>query len=333
MKKIVVIIGIFIGICAAGAWFVTSEPYAGFQNETFVRIERGTGTLAIGRALAEAGVIRYPWLLFVERTMNPGSKIQAGEYRFTKPATPAEVFNRIARGDVFYFEVTIPEGSNMFDVARIVEATAAMSSDDFLKAAADPASIRDLDRNAQTLEGYLFPSTYRLSHSTLPAELCRQMTDQFRKQWKKLGLGPGPASADVHHTVTLASLIEKETGIASERPLVAAVFENRLKKNMLLQCDPTTIYAAQLENRYRNAIYKSDLASKNAYNTYQHAGLPPGPIANPGADSLAAALHPATTDYLYFVAKPGGGGHQFSTDLASHDKATRAYRKKARKAD
>ncbi len=327
MKRILIILA-GVAICAAGAWLFLSQPYAGFQNEAFVTIEHGTGTLDIGRALAQAGVIRYPWQLWIERLTNPGAKLQAGEYRFSKAATPAEVFSRIAGGDIFYFEVTVPEGSNVFDVARIVEMTGAMPAADFLKAASDGALIQDLDPMAQTLEGYLFPSTYRLSHSTTAAEFCRQMTGQFRKQWKKLA----PGSADVHRTVTMASLIEKETGVASERPLVAAVFENRLKKNMLLQCDPTTIYAALLENRYRNAIYKSDLASKNSYNTYQHPGLPPGPIANPGTESITAALHPAETDYLYFVAKPGGGGHQFSTDLATHDKATRAYRKKTRKA-
>ncbi|MBZ5605194.1 MAG: endolytic transglycosylase MltG [Acidobacteriia bacterium] len=313
--------------CIAGAWAFLDQPYAGFQNETFVTIEHGTGTLDIGRALAQAGVIRYPWQLWMERAMHPGSKLQAGEYRFQDAATPAEVFSRIARGDIFFFEVTVPEGSNMFDIAHILENAGAMAPEDFLKTAYDPSAIRDLDPNARSLEGYLFPSTYRLTHSTTPAEFCRQMTAQFRRHWKQLA-----GQADVHQAVTLASLVEKETGVASERPLIAGVFENRLKKNMLLQCDPTTIYAALLENRYRDAIHKSDLASRNEYNTYQHPGLPPGPIANPGADSIAAALHPAETNFLYFVAKPEGGGHNFSTDLASHEKATKAYRKKARKA-
>jgi len=326
MKKLSVAI-LFVIVIAAACLYFFAAPYSAFPNETFVRIERGTGTLDIGRALAQSGVIRYPWQLWVERALHPGAKLQAGEYRFHQPATPGDVFSRLARGDIFYFEVTVPEGSNIFDIGHIVESAGAMPAADFLKAAADPAPIRDLDPGARTLEGYLFPSTYRISHSTTPAELCRQMTDQFRKHWKRLG-----AQAQVHDAVTLASLVEKETGVAGERPLVAGVFENRLKKNMLLQCDPTTIYAALLENRYRDTIYKSDLANKNAYNTYQHPGLPPGPIANPGADSIAAALHPAETDFLYFVAKPNGGGHQFSKDLAAHDKATQAYRKKTRKA-
>jgi UPF0755 protein len=132
--------------------------------------------------------------------------------------------------------------------------------------------------------------------------------------------------------VTIASMVEKETGVAKERPLVAGVFVNRLEKGMKLDCDPTTVYAALLENRFRSVIHKSDLASQNPYNTYQHAGLPPGPIANPGSDAIAAALEPAATDYLYFVAKPEGGGHNFSSTLAAHDRATQAYRKKTKKA-
>jgi UPF0755 protein len=175
------------------------------------------------------------------------------------------------------------------------------------------------------------------------------MTDQFRKQWRRLmekersagrsanlnrdvnNDATNGVNRDIHGIVTLASLVEKETGVATERALVAGVFTNRLDRGMKLDCDPTTIYAALLEHRFRSVIHKSDLASRNAYNTYQHAGLPPGPIANPGAEALAAALHPAETDYLYFVAKAEGGGHQFSSTLAGHEKATQAYRRKARK--
>ena len=186
----------------------------------------------------------------------------------------------------------------------------------------------DFLRAARNLEGFLFPSTYRLSHSTTPAALCQMMTAQFQKEWKKLM--PDPA-ADVVKVVTLASLVEKETGVAAERPIVAGVFQNRLRIGMALDCDPTVIYAALLQKRYRGAIHRSDLDSKHPYNTYQHTGLPPGPIANPGTSSLAAALHPAQTTYLYFVAKPGGEGHVFSSSLAAHDKAVGNYRH-ARKA-
>jgi UPF0755 protein len=162
-----------------------------------------------------------------------------------------------------------------------------------------------------------------VTHSTTPAALCQMMTAQFHKEWTKLM--PDPA-VDMVKTVTLASLIEKETGIAAERSKVASVFQNRLKIGMALDCDPTVIYAALLEERYRGVIRRSDLDNVNPYNTYRHAGLPPGPIANPGASSLEAALHPAETEYLYFVAKPGGGGHVFSSNLAAHNKAVENYR-------
>jgi UPF0755 protein len=307
--------------------FTLVQRYQGFQRETFVRFDRGTGTLDMGRTLAQAGVIRYPWQFWIERMVQPNAKLQAGEYRFQEPASVGDVFGRIVRGDVYFFEFTVPEGSNMFDIAHALEASGVMRGDEFLRVAGDPAPVRDLAPSAKTLEGYLFPSTYRLAHSTTAVELCRLMTEQFRKQWKKLAAG----RMNVQEAVTLASLVEKETGVAEERPLVAGVFTNRLSKGMRLECDPTTIYAALLENRYRNAIHKSDLASQNPYNTYQHAGLPPGPIANPGAEAIQAALHPAETDYLYFVAKADGGGHQFSSSLAGHVKATQSYRKDARK--
>lgn len=315
-------------LVAGGVTYFLTEPYRGFSDEAFVRFAHGTGAREMGRELAQAGVIRYSWEFWMERAMHGGATLQAGEYQFQKPGSAGDVFRRIMRGDVYYVEFTVPEGSNMFDIAHTLEAQGLMPAGDFLRAAADTASIRDLDPSAKSLEGYLFPSTYRLDHSTTPAELCREMTGQFRKHWHKLAAGKQTSAHDV---VTLASMVEKETGVAAERPLVAGVFENRLNKGMRMECDPTTIYAALLDNRYRDAIHKSDLANQNPYNTYQHAGLPPGPIANPGADSIAAALSPAVTDYLYFVAKPEGGGHNFSSTLAKHEKATREYRKKARK--
>jgi UPF0755 protein len=323
------------GLLAAGCAAAISlrVPYRDFSGDVFLRIQRGAGTVEIGRALAQAGVIRTPWQFWAERAIHRDEKIQAGEYRFYESASPDDIFNRLARGDVYYFEFTVKEGSNMFDIAQSLTEAGVMPGADFLAAAANPALIRDLAPQAPSLEGYLFPSTYRLSHSTTAAELCRQMTDQFRKQWRRLtererasGVNP-----DIHATVTLASLVEKETGVATERALVAGVFTNRLDRGMKLDCDPTTIYAALLEHRFRNVIHKSDLASRNAYNTYQHAGLPPGAIANPGADALEAALHPAETDYLFFVAKAEGGGHNFSSTLAGHEKATQAYRKKSHK--
>ena len=301
-------------LCVAGlagaALYSLQWPYQGFEGDLFLQVPKGSGTRAIARQLADAGVVRYAWQFWLTRAIHPRTTLQAGEYRFDHAASVRDVFSRLGRGDVYYFSFTVPEGSNRFDIARLLESEGIMPGEDFLKA-------------AEKLEGFLFPSTYRLSHSTTPAALCQMMTAQFHKEWNKLMPDPG---ADVVKVVTLASLIEKETGIAAERPKVASVFENRLRIGMPLDCDPTVIYAALLENRYRGAIHRSDLDSKHPYNTYQHAGLPPGPIANPGASSLAAALHPAETEFLYFVAKPGGDGHVFSSNLAAHDKAVRNYR-------
>jgi len=303
-------------------------PYRAFGSETFVDIERGMSSRQIASVLASKGVVRSPWAFLAVRALHRKATLEAGEYRFESAATPWAVFHKIRRGDVFYEELTVPEGSNIFDIASLLEQSGLVDPGAFLKAAANPAGIRDLDAQAPDLEGYLFPSTYRLTHHTTAAQLCRMMTSAFRKQWSALASKAQAGGA--HRLVTLASLVEKESAVAQERPFVAAVFANRLRLNMPLQCDPTTVYAALLENRYRGIIHKSDLASANPYNTYAHAGLPPGPITNPGATSLKAALHPADSAYLYFVAKPdGSGSHHFSSTLPEHEKAVMAYRKTA----
>jgi peptidoglycan lytic transglycosylase G len=205
-----------------------------------------------------------------------------------------------------------------------------MKGADFLRVARDPSPIRDLAPDAPTLEGYLFPSTYRIERSTTVKQLARMMTDLFRKHWRELQPSVEVNTA-VNPIVTLASLVEKETALAEERPLVASVYANRLRMGMPLDCDPTTIYAALLEGRYRGTIYRSDLDSHNPYNTYRHAGLPPGPIANPGLAALKAALAPAATSYVYFVARAdGSGGHQFSDNIEAHNRAVEQYHQRRR---
>jgi UPF0755 protein len=304
------------------AWLV--YPYQGFRGEAFLDIPKGTGTRRIATLLAKAGVIRHPLQFLAIRAVRPGARLQAGEYRFDRAASAWDVFDRIARGDVFFYTLAVPEGYNIFDIASALAGLGIMDADSFLAAARDTSVIHDLDVEAPTLEGFLFPDTYRITHNTPPVKLVRQMTDRFRRAWQELG----PPAADVHDTVTLASLIEKEARVRGERPLIAAVFVNRLRAGMPLQCDPTTIYAALLEDRYRGTIFRSDLESRSRYNTYQHAGLPPGPIANPGLESLRAALNPAASKYLYFVARPdGSGAHQFSERLAEHERAVQQYRR------
>lgn len=332
VRKIIrVALLVFGAVLLAGVAAVWSlgRPYFAQSGETFVRIDRGSGTASIARALQEAGVIHYEWQLLLARALNPSARLQAGEYRFAEPSSVLTVFDRIRRGDIYYFELTVPEGNNRFDIARLVSTSGTISAEDFMKASADPASILDLAPRAPSLEGFLFPATYRLTHSTTAAELCHLMTAEFRRQWKKLD--PSHA-ADALQAVTIASLVEKETGLADERKIVAGVFTNRIAKDMRLDCDPTTIYAALLDNRYTGVIHKSDLLNQNPYNTYQNAGLPPGPIANPGAAAMGAALHPAATDYLFFVAKADGPGHVFSATRAAHEKAVMAYRHAKHKA-
>jgi UPF0755 protein len=315
-----------LGSFAAWALFM---PYKSFGENTFVELPHGTGTQAMANALESAGVIRSSWAFMLQRALRRSARLQAGEYRFTDAASVYQVFDRISRGDVYTFEFTVPEGSNMFDIGRLLEEKGIAPAADFLEVATKPTLIHDLAPNAQSLEGFLFPSTYRLTHNSTAAQVAKMMTDEFRKEWAKVKAGQSAATLDLQKAVTLASLVEKETGVAEERPLVASVFTNRLAKGMRLECDPTTIYAALLEDRYRGKIHKSDLASTNPYNTYQNSGLPPGPIANPGADALKAALAPAETKFLYFVAKPAGGGHQFSATLADHAKAVQVYRNAA----
>jgi UPF0755 protein len=327
MKRLILLVVLLAAAAAVALLFL---PYGGFGRETFVDIPRGTGTRAIGRILAHAGVIRHEGLFLLIRALRPAANLKAGEYRFDRPATPFEVFDRIARGDVFLYALVVPEGHNLFDIADHLANEKLMTREGFIAAARDPALVRDLAPRAPSLEGYLFPDTYHFPRKTTPEQLAKLMTDRFRKAWQQLG----SPKVDVHELVTLASLVEKEARVGEERPLVASVYVNRLKIGMPLQCDPTTIYAALLENRFRGAIYRSDLDRAHPYNTYQNPGLPPGPIANPGLEALRAALKPAQTEYLYFVARAdGSGAHQFSTGLAEHSRAVQQYRRALKQAD
>ena len=315
---------LLVAILAGGfPTFRLSRPYQGFQGATFVDIPRGASTFTIAGMLAEAGVVSSRWDFLLARVVERGRVLQAGEYRFDHPASPIEVLGRIARGDIFYYELVVPEGKNMFDIAAAVEGLGLFKASLFLAAARNPALIRDLDPLAPSLEGYLFPDTYKLSRHTTPEGLCRLMTAKFRAAWD-----PRMRHEDVHRAVTLASLVEKESKLDAERPKIAAVFENRLRIGMKLDCDSTTIYAALLEGRYSGVIHRSDLDSNHPYNTYRHAGLPPGPIANPSLASIRAVDAPDQTDALYFVLRPGASGaHEFSSNIAAHEAAAARFRR------
>jgi len=318
-----------LAVAIGGAWVLyrLSQPYRGFSEPVFVEFAHGTSTRAMANTLKEKGVISDAWLLLAARALRRGTTLQAGEYRFERPASPLDVFGRIARGDIYYMELLVPEGFNMFDIAETVGKLGTIRPEAFLAAARNPALIRDLDPSAPSLEGYLFPNKYRIDRHTTAQQICRMMTDEFRARWKALR-----TAANVHRTVTLASMVEREARLPAERPVVASVFHNRLAIGMKLDCDPTTVYAALLDHRYRGVIHRSDLENDSPWNTYRHAGLPPGPIANPGLSSIEAALAPATTDYLYFVAKAdGSGGHRFSQSLVQHQEAVAQYERAKRR--
>ncbi|MEP6962352.1 MAG: endolytic transglycosylase MltG, partial [Acidobacteriota bacterium] len=212
------------GILGATAYYKLSQPYRGFEGEKMLEFPRGSSTRDIASQLASAGVIEHEWLFLAARAIQPKATLQAGEYQFQKAASVWEIFDRIRRGDVYTFEFTIPEGSNIWDIARILESQGIMKEKDFLAAASDPTLIRDLVPDAESLEGYLFPATYRLSHKTTAQELCRMMVEKFKQQWHNLGGQTNPRD-----TVTLASMVEEETGVSSERSMVAGVFANRLR--------------------------------------------------------------------------------------------------------
>lgn len=328
---------LLILIAVAYGAFVVEVPI-GPRTATLIDFPPGTTTRSIATALRDKGIIRSR-IAFLALHYIQGGTVKAGEYRFAQPADLRTVYSRLRRGDVYTISVTIPEGDNMFDIANRLAAAHLTTKAAFLQVAEhDTSLISDLDPQAPSLEGYLFPDTYKFTPGISAENMAAAMVQQFRVEAAGLGLtGSTSAAANapsLHEIVTIASLIERETPIPAERPLVASVFYNRLKKDMPLMTDPSVIYAAILHNNYRGVIYESDLKSDSPYNTYTHLGLPPGPICNPGINSLHAAMHPATTDYLYFVAasaNPSGHSH-FSATLAQHDKNVAAYRKALKEA-
>lgn len=314
-------------VLAGVAGFVVLAPF-GPTSERFVEIAPGTTTEGMGTELERAGVIRSRWGFVLLRAIK-GGRLRAGEYRFTHPASLAEVYGRLRKGDVYTLTVSVPEGFNLFDVATAVQMAGLGTREAFLAAArADTGLLAPVlpagSPRPASLEGFLFPDTYHFSRHATPAEMLGAMVKRFRAAAAQLGLKP----AETMRVVTVASLVEKEVRVAAERPLVAGVFANRLRLGMPLQTDPSVIYAALLEDRYRGTIYRSDLESDSAYNTYRHVGLPPGPIANPGMDALRAAMHPAKTDFLYFVSDAAGHS-RFSTTLGEHAEKVEAYRRAA----
>ncbi len=332
MKRAIRLLIVLAVIGAAGAWWVRSRiytPYRAFAgNEVFVELPAGIGVSGIGTRLAAAGVVPDGLTFRIAaRLAGADRRLQAGEYRFADAATPADVVARVAAGDVFKRPVTFREGLTIVEMSDIFEQSGLGTAEDFRAAAQDPTLRASAAPEARSLEGYLFPDTYALPRRTGAADLVKAMVGGFERAFDeslrgeaaRVGLTP-------HQAVTLASLIEKETARADERPLVSAVYHNRLKQRIALQCDPTVIYALMLAGKWNGNIRKVDLSMNSPYNTYRFPGLPPGPIASSGKASLEAAVRPADVPYLYFVSK-NDGSHVFASTLAEHNRNVEIWQK------
>jgi UPF0755 protein len=314
-------------VVAFALWFSWSALLPVNPGETrFVLLRSGWSSRHIAQTLQREGIIRSaPAFLLVHYVLGQGS-LTAGEYKFDVPASALEVRDRLLRGDVFARTVVVPEGYTMYEIGAAVEEAGLGTAEDFVATAtSDLSLLRDIDPQAQSLEGYLFPDTYQFTRVDTVPEIAAAMVHRFRQTAHKIGLLGRP---DIHRIVTMASIVEKETAVPAERPLVASVYYNRLDRNMALGADPSVIYAALLAGRYRGTIYQSDLQFDSPYNTYKYSGLPPGPIANPGVASLEASMHPAQSDFLYFVSD-NNGHHSFSRSLQEHARNVAAYRKAA----
>ena len=331
MKRLFLVLVVLAVFAALGVGVVlyqrTSEPFKGYEAaEQFVTIEPGSGTRTIGQRLIQAGVIRDEATFRAALWRSGRARaLQAGEFRFDRPMTPAEVIDKIASGDVYNRRITFPEGLSIQEMARLYEQQGFGKAAAFVEAARDPGAIRSLDPAATDLEGYLFPETYSVPRDTTAAKLVGLMVGRFKQLFTaEMQQAAQALELTPREVVTLAALVEKETAQPSERPIVAAVYLNRLKIGMAMQADPTVIYALQRAGRYNGNIRRDDLSFDSPYNTYRYPGLPPGPIASPGLASLQAAVSPANVDYLYFVSR-NDGSHVFARTLVEHNENVRQY--------
>ncbi len=314
---------VFLLLLAIAGWlaYALIVPVAP-SGQKFVMLRPGYSTKRIARELKNAGVIRSFDAFVLWHSFHRRPSLKAGEYLFDHDANIIDIHNRLARGDVYVHTVVIPEGFNIFDIAKAISDAGLGQAEAFLKVAtSSTALISDLAPQATSLEGYLFPNTYEFTRTQSMHDMAAEMVKEFRLHANELGM-----SGDIQKTVTLASIIEKETAVSDERPQVASVYVNRLAAHIPLQADPCVIYAELLSGTYGGALHHNDMQFDSAYNTYRHAGLPPGPIANPGKSSLAAALHPASTQYFYFVSD-GNGHHRFADSLEEHNRNVAALRR------
>lgn len=315
------------GMAGFGIWLALNEDYEDFEQTAVVDYLPGQSSQELAEALESAGVVRSRWLFLAERALRRGDVLQAGEYEFSEPKSVGEVMDMIVEGRVRLHALTIPEGLTRFETAERIAQAGYGSQAELLALMADPAPIRDLFPEAQSLEGCLFPETYMFPRGAGARQVIDAMLDRFRLVFGK-AYDARTSKLEAYPLLVMASMIEKETGVDDERARVSSVYQNRLRIGMPMQCDPTVIYGLLLEGRYRGRLLLKDLEGPHPYNTYRRPGLPPGPIASPGAASIQAAADPADTDYLYFVARSvGRPEHAFSKSLTEHNRAVSAYRR------
>lgn len=307
---------------------ILNTPASRDGKNVTITVKRGSDFTTITRALINAGILKNDkGFKLAARIKRAHRKIKAGEYDLSSSMTPLEVLKAMTTGKVKYYSVTFPEGYSIKEMAMTLENAGIVSAEEFIEKARKEFLVKKLDFDGKSFEGYLFPDTYKLTKPMDAAEIVHMMTGRFnqiygtahRQKTKELGL-------TVSELITLASIIEKETGVTEEMPIISAVFHNRLRLGIALQSDPTVIYGIK---NFNGNLTRKDLRTKTAYNTYTFRGLPPGPIANPGKNAIEAALNPANVSYLYFVSR-NNGTHVFSNTLKEHNRAVNKFQKDRR---
>ena len=346
MKRLIlVIIAVLLVACGASAGWVYSElrqPISHNKSGHYIDIPRGSSPSAIVKKLADEGVLKSEWPLKIYlRATGRGSTLKAGEYDFPSPVSPMGVLAKLQEGQRRLARLTIPEGWTRWDIAKAMAQVPELkleSEAQALELMNNVSLVSDLDPQAQNLEGYLFPDTYEFAYDTTPAQLIEMMVKRFRGVWKSDWTDRARIlNMTTRQIVTTASIIETEAKLDEERPIVSSVIYNRLEKNIPLAVDSSIVYASKLEGkwRYDGKVYKSDIERRSPYNTRIYAGLPPGPVASPGASSLSAALNPEQTDYLYYVRNPDrdDGAHNFYSNGSDFETGVQALRRWERERD
>ncbi len=324
MRKLTLFTAFLLGLLYLGAWFYELNLPVGPGPSQEVFIPPGAGVKEIAHLLGEKGLIRSPrFFSLLACIRGYSTRLKAGEYRLSPRWSTLEILHYLASGEVVLHRVTIPEGLTRDQIATLLAQKGLTEKRAFLKATEDEKLLQKLKVPGKTAEGYLFPETYTLARGLCASAIVTRMVKQFWRVWADLAPRAQQLGVSVRQVVILASIVEKEAKVPEERPLIAGVFWNRLKRGMPLQADPTVRYAL---HKFKGPLTREDLQVESPYNTYLHPGLPPGPICNPGRASLKAVLYPAQTDFLYFVAK-GDGTHYFSRTLKEHLRAVRRFRR------